>query len=194
MMQGHIYSSKLTKERHDPSVSHLIDKLQFAYQPEKSVSDAVLTLIHQLAQHTDKLKSYARAFFVDFSSAFNTMQIHVLIQKLGHMNAPPSLILWIKEFLSDRTQVVKVKNCLSNPISLNSGAPQGCVLSALLFILDTNDCRAEGENVSILKYADDTVIVGLMNNDDETNYRTNIRHFTAWCDKNYLQLNSTKIK
>ena len=34
-----------------------------------------------------------------------------------------------------------------------------------------------------------------MNNGDETNYRTNVRHFTAWCDKNnYLQLNSTKNK
>ena len=177
-----------------PHVSHLIDQLQFAYQPEKSVIDAVLTLIHQLAQHTDKLNCYARALFVDFSSAFNTMQIHVLLQKLHQMNVPPSLILWIKDFLSDRTQVVKVQNCLSNPITLNTGAPQGCVLSALLFILYTNDCRAKGENVSILKYADDTVIVGLMNNGDESNYRSNVRHFTEWCEKNYLQLNSTKTK
>ena len=33
-----------------------------------------------------------------------------------------------------------------------------------------------------------------MNYGDETNYRTNVRHLTAWCDKNYLQLNSTKTK
>ena len=109
------------------------------------------------------------------------------------MNVKPSLILWIKDFLSDRTQRVKVQNCLSDQICLNTGAPQGCVLSALLFILYTNDCRAEGDNVSILKYADDTVILGLVRG-NETNYRDNIERFIIWCENNYLHLNPTKTK
>ena len=100
----------------------MIDKLQFAYQP-KSVNDAVLTLVHEIAQHIDKLGCFARALFADFSSAFNTMQTHVLLDKLHQMNVPPYLILWIKDFLSDRTQRVKVQNCLSDPVSLDTGAP-----------------------------------------------------------------------
>ena len=57
----------------------MIDKLQFAYQPRKSVNDAVLTLVHKIAQHTDNLGCFARALFADFSSDFNTMQTHVLL-------------------------------------------------------------------------------------------------------------------
>ena len=176
-----------------PSVSHLLDKLQFAYQPKKSVNDAVVSLVQEIAQHTDKLGCYARALFADFSSAFNTMQTHILLQKLHHMNVPPPLILWIKDFLTDRTQRVKVHSNLSDSICINTGAPQGCVLSALLFILYTNDCRAEMENVNIFKYADDTAILGLIKN-DESNYRLNIQKFTKWCDDNYLQLNPSKTK
>ena len=176
-----------------PSVSQILDNLQFAYQPKKSVNDAVLTFVHELAQHIDIPGCYARALFVDFSSAFNTMQIHILLQKLHHMKVPPSLILWIKDFLCNRSQTVKVQNTLSDPVCLNTGAPQGCVLSALLFILYTNDCNSKGRNVSILKYADDTVILGLIDK-DETSYRAEIDRFTHWCDENHLKLNPTKTK
>ena len=177
-----------------PSVSPLIDSLQFAYQPKKSVNDAVLALIQRITEHTDNLGCYARACFADFSSAFNTMQVHVLIEKLKQFRVKPALILWIKDFLMNRKQRVKVKNALSDTITINTGSPQGCVLSALLFIIYTNDCKAEGQGVSILKYADDTVILGLVKNEDEIVYRQNIQMFERWCDTNFLFLNSSKTK
>ena len=93
------YFEKLVMQFLFPSVSHLL-------QPKKSVDDAVITLIQEIAQHTDKLGCYARVMFADFSSAFNTMQTHILLQKLLRMNVPPSLILWKKDFLTDRTQRV----------------------------------------------------------------------------------------
>ena len=56
-----------------------IDKYQFAYQPYKSVHDAVL-LVNGIQQHTDRSGCYARATFIDFSSAFNTTLMHFLIR------------------------------------------------------------------------------------------------------------------
>ena len=56
--------------------------MQFAYQPKKCVNDAILTLIHMVLQHVDKVGRYVRITFVDFSSAFNTIQNHVLVDKL----------------------------------------------------------------------------------------------------------------
>ena len=165
----------------------------FAYQPKKCVNDAILTLIHMVLQHVDKVGRYVRITFVDFSSAFNTIQNHVLVDKLKQMNAKASLILWIQDFLSNRTQRVKVQNELSDPISINTGSPQGCVLSAPLFIIYTNDCTASRDGVEIVKYADDTAIVGLISQ-DEFNYRYEVSNFEQWCKDNFLHLNTSKTK
>ena len=61
--------------------SHL-DKFQFAYRCNRGgggVDDGVLVFLHKLYSHLDKPKSYARSMFTDFSSAFNTIQPHILI-------------------------------------------------------------------------------------------------------------------
>ena len=89
-----------------------------------------------------------------------------------------------------------VAGVLSRPMSTSTGSPQGCVLSPILYILYTNDCQADRDrdNTSIFKYADDTVIVGLITNNDERDYRTTLDNFVQWCDCNYLKLNETKTK
>ncbi len=53
-----------------------------------------------------------------------------------------SLCDWIQDFLTGRPQVVKVSQFTSNSITLNIGAPQGCVLSPLLYSLYTHDCES----------------------------------------------------
>ena len=62
--------------------------------------------------------------FNDYSSAFNII-------------VPSKLILcnWVLDFLTGRPQVIKVGNNISTPLILNTGAPQGCVLSVLLYSL-----------------------------------------------------------
>lgn len=79
-------------------------------------------------------------------------------------------------------------------IILNTGAPQGCVLSAILFTIYTSDCRSSSENTIIIKYADDTVIVGLISKDDESDYKEQVENFTEWCKNNFLNLNVKKTK
>lgn len=75
----------------------------------------------------------------------------------------------------------------------DTGTPQGCVLSPLLFILYANDCVSTVDGVDVLKYADDTVIVGYVK-DSESVYRQSIQTFATWCKDNYLQLNVSKTK
>ncbi|KAK3508864.1 hypothetical protein QTP70_010719 [Hemibagrus guttatus] len=81
----------------------------------------------------------------------------------------------------------------STTITLNTGVPQGCVLSPFLYSLFTHDCRPVYGSNSIIKFADDTTVIGLIS-DDETAYRAEVQHLVAWCADNNLLLNISKTK
>ena len=54
----------------------------------------------------------------------------------------------------------------------------------LLYSLFTHDCRATHISNSIIKFADDATIVGLITNNDKTAYREEVRALEEWCQKN----------
>ncbi len=72
--------------------------------------------------------------------------------------------------------------------------PQGCVLSPLLYSLYTHDCVSSHSSTSIVKFADDTVVLGLIFNNDETAYLGEVERLTSWCQDNCLSLNVSKTK
>ena len=106
----------------------------------------------------------------------------------------PTLCNWVLDFLTGRPQVVKVGNNTSTTLLLNTWAPQGCVLCPLLYSLLTHDCVATHASNSIIKFADDTTVVGLITNHDQTAYREEVRSLAEWCQENNLSLNVNKAK
>ena len=189
---------RIVKNHLSHQVKPYVDRLQFAYTANRCVEDATLSLTDYVLSHVDKVntidqKRFAKILYVDFSSAFNTIQPHIMMQKLINMAVSPSLILWINEFLTGRPQYVKMGEVKSGTTVTNTGAPQGCVLSPLLFTLYTSDCRCNSDQCELFKYADDTALVGKCIKDDAT-YRDEVTRFTEWCDRNYLELNVKKTK
>ncbi len=132
--------------------------------------------------------------FIDFSSAFNTIIPQQLINKLNLLGLNNSLCNWILDFLTGRPQSVRVGHNTSSTTTLSTGAPQGCVLSPLLFTLLTHDCTAKFSSNHIIKFADDTTVVGLISNNDETHYREEVAQLAEWCGANNLSLNVEKTK
>ncbi len=49
-------------------------------------------------------------------------------------------------------------------------------------------------STSIVKFADDTVVLGLISNNDETAYLDEVERLTSWCQDNCLSLNVSKTK
>ncbi|KAK1803911.1 hypothetical protein P4O66_003852 [Electrophorus voltai] len=70
----------------------------------------------------------------------------------------------------------------------------GCVLSPLLYSLYTYDCTATSSSTIIVKFADDTIVMGLISDNDERAYLEEIKHLENWCQENNLLLNVSKTK
>ena len=79
--------------------------------------------LDNIYKHTDKPRTYCRILFVDFSSAFNTIQPSILLEKLIDLDVNSYLSLWINSFLTERSQFVRYGNVQSNLIITNTGAP-----------------------------------------------------------------------
>ena len=159
----------------------LLDPLRFAYRANRSVDDAVTMALPFILQHLDSAGTYARILFVDYSSAFNTIIPTLLQDKLSQLHVPDSTCRWITDFLSDRKQHVKLGKHVSNSLTISTGSPQGCVLSPLLFSLYTNSCTSSHQSVKLLKFVDNTTLIGLISGGDESTYRWEIDHLVTWC-------------
>ena len=170
------------------------DPYQFAYKSKHSVDDAVSLALEFLIPHLDRSKpTYARLLFVDFSSAFNTILPLRLHDKLIAIGMDPGISNWVLDFLTNRPQVVKIGHNYSKSLILNTGAPQGCGLSPLLYSLMTFDCKSWFNNCLTIKFADDTTVVGLIDK-DEHDYRRQVDELVMWCAANNLELNVGKTK
>ncbi len=156
-----------------------LDPLQFAYRSNRSTDDAIAFTLHTALSHLENK---------------NTIVPATLVAKLQNLGLNRSLCSWILDFLTGRSQVVRMGNNSSSPLTLNTGAPQGCVLSPLLYSLYTHDCTATHTSNIIVKFADDTTVIGLITDNDETAYREEVSTLTKWCPENHLSLNIDKTK
>ena len=87
------------------------------------------------------MNRYMTMLFVDFSSAFNTISPMELTGKLNTLGLSITLCNCILDFLTSRAQRVWTDTQTSSPLVLNPGAPQGSVLSPLLFTLHSQTSR-----------------------------------------------------
>ncbi|KAK3572604.1 hypothetical protein QTP86_000853 [Hemibagrus guttatus] len=165
-----------------------LDPHQFVYRSNRSTEDAVSTVLHSVLTHLDNNNTHARMLFVNFSSAFNTVIPSKLTTKFGDIGINTSLHNWIMDFLTNRPQHVRSGHIYSTTITLNTGIPQGCVLSPFLYSLFTQDCRPLYGSNSIINFADDTTVIGLISD------RVEVQHLVAWCADSNLLLNTSKTK
>lgn len=75
---------------------------------------------------------------------------------------------------------VRLRRVSGTSFSRLPDPPQGCVLSTLLFVLYTNECRGHYDGRRIIKLADDSVIVSLLSSND-SEHGPVVNHVISWC-------------
>ena len=130
------------------------------------------------------------------SAAFNTVDSHTLCDHLLELEVNPTLILWIIDFLLDRPQHVVVNGFTSKNMILNTGVPQGCVLSPILFSIYTNNITCNNNmDFSLLKYADDIALVAHIRDVNSLSaYHKLVGKLMTWIEESSLELNISKTK
>jgi len=94
---------------------------------------------------------------LDISKDFDRVWHKGILSKLPMFGLHHTLIKWISSFLSDRSIAIRVDGYFNNPHSINSGVPQGSVLSPVLFILLIDDLLSS-TSCSISSFADYTYL------------------------------------
>lgn len=100
---------------------------------------ALVTVMNQLYENRDK-KIHSCDVQTDLSSAFNTIDHTILIQKLEHYGVRGIELKILGNMMSNRRQFVELDTFQSLVTqSLNCSVMQGSKLSALLYSIYTNE-------------------------------------------------------
>ena len=138
---------------------------------------------------------------LDLTAAFDTIEHGILLSRLSHRFGVTGAALdWLRSYLADRKQLVRIGSDNSPPMSVPFGVPQGSILGPLLFTAYSTPLgdliRKYGLEYHL--YADDTQIyVSFSPSGDEQPNTLNCLHscleeIGQWWRSNLLTLNDQK--
>ena len=141
-------------------------------------------------------KLFVGILFVDFTKAFDTVSHNILLQKLNDLGIRGDIWLWLKNYLTERRQFVRINGSDSDTHIIAHGVPQGSVLGPTLFSLFTNDLPKSLRSAETYLYADDTTIYCIAETMDLlTNSLNNVlAELQEWCDRNSMVPHPEKCK
>ena len=99
------------------------------------------------------------AIFLDLKKAFDCLNHECLSQMLSEIGIKEDALKLINNYLANREQYVSINRIDSARMPITCGAPQGGVLSSLLFIIYINQIFYLPLKGNIQCYADDTCLV-----------------------------------
>ena len=99
----------------------------------------------------------------------------------------------VRLFLNNRIQCVSVNNCLSTPLPVISGVPQGSILGPLLFLIYINDLPLAVTSSKLLLFADDAKCYKTIHNlPNIHSLQLDLDSLTNWSHTNHLFFKTSK--
>ena len=96
---------------------------------------------------------------IDYSKAFDRVDITVALHKLIQMEVRRELLPWIGDFLRDRKQMVKVNGTTSEWSQVTCGVPQGTKVGPVVFLAMVNNVLENHKDR--WKFVDDITVSAL---------------------------------
>ena len=172
---------------------NILYKNQYGFRKGYSTDLALLKLNDDILRALDEKKKVV-GVYMDLAKAFDTINHEILIQKLDHYGVRGRALSWFKSYLSNRYQMVKYHNVLSEKSKIICGVPQGSIIGPVLFLLYINDIHRVSEKLSFVMFADDTniFIKGCDLNNIISILNSELKNISTWFQANQLSLNVSK--
>ncbi len=94
--------------------------------------------------------------FIDLEKAFDTVNHEIILSKLEHYEIRDNSLAWLRSYLTNRKQSVRLNGVNSKTENVSCGVPQGSILGPLLFIIYVNDMHSAVKSSIIHHFADGT--------------------------------------
>ena len=187
--------------------SYLKDKLpgqQYGFRAGRNCVEAISAAHGGWVRAAAKGKAVAVAAF-DFTAAFDTLDLGVMVTKLSKLGIGGRSLMWIRSYLSGRSQRLRYAGSMSGALPVECGVPQGSILGPLLFICLVADLprslaavdSVNGDELGgCVSYADDVVAWTTGNNVEVARDRMErkARVLYSYSSRHYLSLNPEKTQ
>ena len=169
-----------------------------AYRAFNRTETALLRVQNDIFSCMNKKKLMALVM-LDLS---DTIDHNILLRRLeSRFGIKDVALQWIKSYLSQRKQSVKIGNTISDPIELFFGVPQGSVLGPFFFSLYISPVSdiAESHSIGHMFYADDSHLYTAVNPRHDKHVglailESYINNIKDWMQVNFLKLNDSKTE
>ena len=131
-----------------------LSNLLIGFRKNHNTQHCLTNLLERWKKTLDK-GGYIFAIFMDLSKAFDTLNHKLLIAKLGAYGFDTKALYYIKSYLDNRKQRVRVNNNFSSWQEIIAGVQQGSILGPLLFNIFVNDLLLSVSTSNLSNYADD---------------------------------------
>ena len=173
----------------------LIKDSQHGFLKGRSCTTNLTIFMDKLTQIVDK-GTPADIFYLDFAKAFDKVPHQRLLLKVKNKGIGGEVLNWIKSWLADRTQTVRVGASESTEGQVKSGVPQGSVLGPPLFDVFIDDLDYCAMLIELLiKFADDTKgLQEITGEADRVKLQSTLDRLVEWARVWGMQFNVQKCK
>ena len=136
--------------------NEILSSIQHGFRKKRSSIDNLVHLENEIQKYLF-VGMKTIVVFIDLAKAYDTLWTKGLIIKLRRIGLQGNILIFLRNYLLNRTFQVQIGNAKSAITHPENGLPQGSILSSLLFNIMISDIPLRPDIHSLI-YADDIVI------------------------------------